>query len=432
MANSAFMNGRTKWLFVLILIPLIAVFGFHHARSQESTLVNHRTCLWEICSIDTMKTSRDKARSELNNPSFDNTIRNEIQLINESGANYVAVATPYDDEFLPYLKRWINEARKQKLNVWFRGNWSSWEGWFEYPKNLSPNEHIAKTREFILNNPDLFRDGDIFDACPECENAGHFPQPMRDAEFNIFIQNQKKSLEMTFKQIDKKVLPNIASIIGGRAIEVLNDKTFSELNNIVSIDHYFSDPKNITKYLDYFKEHNTKVVMSEMGAPIPDLHGEMTESEQALFLENVLERLYKSQNVVGINYYVLTLGTTALINSDNSKRQAYSILQKYFQPGIISGKITNTLGEPLNKITINTNDGITTSTNENGEYYFLIPKRVAILTTEHPEYQTSTQEIEIYKNGEKIKRDFVLTPTKSDWMYNIKFYIKDMFGFNVL
>ena len=62
-------------------------------------------------------------------------------------------------------------VRKHGLSVWFRGNFSGWEEWFGYPK-IKAYEHINKTRNFIINNPELFADGDIFTSCPECENGG--------------------------------------------------------------------------------------------------------------------------------------------------------------------------------------------------------------------------------------------------------------------
>src|SRR5258708_307200 len=103
-----------------------------------------------------MKFSRDAARTEATNPNAQKEIANEVQVIKQFGANCISVATPYDEEFVPYLKMWIEEARKEDLHVWFRGNFSSWEGWFEYPKGMSTQDHLQKTKQFILTHPDLF------------------------------------------------------------------------------------------------------------------------------------------------------------------------------------------------------------------------------------------------------------------------------------
>ena len=81
-----------------------------------------------------MKYSRDLAREKLDDPSFDKIIDKQMADISATGANYVAIGTPYDAEFIPMLKRWVASARKHNLHVWFRGNFSGWEEWFDYPK----------------------------------------------------------------------------------------------------------------------------------------------------------------------------------------------------------------------------------------------------------------------------------------------------------
>ena len=72
----------------------------------SSTLAQSR--YWEIQSIDTMKFSRDLARQKLKDPAFDITIDTQVRLIADSGVTHIAIATPYDEEFLPYLRKWVN------------------------------------------------------------------------------------------------------------------------------------------------------------------------------------------------------------------------------------------------------------------------------------------------------------------------------------
>ena len=190
-----------------IIIVLICVLAVAHTRIQgDEPPPVEKNYIWEIRSIDTMKTSRDMARAELNNMAFDTNIKKELDAIKKTGANYVAIGTPYDKEFLPYMKRWVKYARERDLHIWFRGNWSTWEGWFDYPKSLTPEEHLKLTRTFILENKNLFADEDIFDSCPECENAGHWVQPLRDQEYNEFIRAQVKNNSEAFNIIDKKFI----------------------------------------------------------------------------------------------------------------------------------------------------------------------------------------------------------------------------------
>ena len=151
----------------ILLILLFLSLSVNTAHAQEKT----KPTWWKIQSIDTMKYSRDKAREKLADPSFDAIIEMQIRDIAQTGATHVAIGTPYDNEFLPFLKRWVDTARKYNLKIWFRGNFSGWEGWFDYPP-ISREEHLKLTEKFIKENNNLFKDGDIFISCPECENGG--------------------------------------------------------------------------------------------------------------------------------------------------------------------------------------------------------------------------------------------------------------------
>ena len=154
-------NFVPKILLVLLTSALISPMNIF-AQETDS--------YWEIQSIDTMKFSRDLARERNGDEVFRKIIETNVQKIADVGANYVAIGTPYDEEFLPYLKVWVHAVRSSGLKVWFRGNLSGWEGWFDYP-SVSPQDHIEQIEEFIVNNSDLFEDGDIFTSCTECENG---------------------------------------------------------------------------------------------------------------------------------------------------------------------------------------------------------------------------------------------------------------------
>ncbi len=418
-----------KYVKSISLLLSLFVLGFLYIQNTFVYTADEHNVLWKIRSIDTMKTSRDKAREKLYRPEYDENIKQELTAIKKAGANYVAVDTPYDNEFLPYLRRWVKLARKTRLHVWFRGNWSAWEGWFDYPKNMTPDQHLAKTSEFILTYSDLFEDEDIFDSCPECENAGHWRQPDYNKEYNTFLQKQRLSNQKTFEKIGKKVHSNIASIIGGRAREVLDQKTFDALDNTVAIDHYIHNPSNMGDYITYFYDkHRTKVLVSELGAPIPDINGEMSEEEQAQFISQLFEQLYKHKDAVeGANYYVLTLGTTALLNADYTPRKAYSIVKNYFSPGVVKGKITNPLGDNLKDVTIKLIDGASsTKTDDQGNYILAIPPRSTTLFAMDEEYKTKSRHITISENGKELVQDFVIDPIKPGLFYKLRLQMKNM------
>src|SRR3972149_11347222 len=111
---------------ILIIFTILVFFA------PKTILARER--FFQVQSIDTMKYSRDVAREKLKDFSYDKEIETQVKNIAETGASHVAIATPYDDEFLPFLRRWVKAAREKGLNVWFRGNFSGWENWFDYEK----------------------------------------------------------------------------------------------------------------------------------------------------------------------------------------------------------------------------------------------------------------------------------------------------------
>lgn len=384
-------------------------------------------CLWEICSVDTMKLSRDKARQELDHPEFDQIIAQEMKQIKQTGANYVSIGTPYDKEFLPFLRRWVKAARAEDLKVYFRGNWSSWEGWFEYPKNMTPIEHLIKTNQFLADNLNLFQSGDIFDPCPECENAQFWPQPDKNNDYQQFLLTQQAQTEVQFEKLglEVKVRP---SIIGGRAKEVLGQDTLNRLGNQVNIDHYVPTSKGMSEYIDYFSQHQTKTFVSEFGAPIPDMNGEMSQTQQADFVRSILETLYlKNGNVMGLNYWVASHGTTELINEDGTPRKVYAVLKEYFTPQIVTGRIIDELDKPLSGIRIKTSDGIQTLSDENGLYKLKFPIRKLDLTIEGDIYATQTAQIAQGEMGSSTIQNFTLKPTDPSLIYRLNLWWKQTF-----
>lgn len=377
--------------------------------------------IWEVRSFDTMKTSRDLARAKLYDITYDQEIDKQVQGIKALGANYVALGTPYDKEFVPYLKRWVRAARKHNLKVWYRGNFSGYEGWFEYPKNVSPDQLLQKSEIFIAAHEELFQDGDIFDLCPECENAGHWPQPKKNSEYNAFLQRKHKVLTAAFERLGKDVNISYPSIIGGRAKEVLDAETIKVHGNVVALDHETASSRNYGEYIEYFqKNFQAKTVFSELGAPIPDLHGSMTQEQQAAFLKKVLDELYRHPyDVLGLNYWVYNVGTTAIVNKDGTPRKAASVIESYFKPGWIQGRVVNTLKEGLADSKVFLNNTFHTKTNQDGFYSLPAPAGEYTVRIEHPKYATFSAQVSVKKQQEATL-SAVLQPREKDLHYKVR------------
>ncbi|MCH7641524.1 carboxypeptidase regulatory-like domain-containing protein [Patescibacteria group bacterium] len=325
---------------------------------------------WKVQSIDTVKYSRDLAREKNEDITFDETIELQVKRIAETGATHISIGTPYDEEFLPFLTRWVEAARRHDLKVWFRGNFSGWERWFGYEK-ITRGQHLAKTREFILDNGELFEDGDIFSSCTECENGGPGdPRRTGDLEgYRRFLIEEHKAAKEAFRAIGKSVLTNYNPMNGDVARLVMDEDTTQALGGIVVIDHYVEDPEQLLKDIKAIaRRSGGKVVLGEFGAPIPDIHGRMSEKQQAKWLERALTKTSTIPELIGVNYWTGFGGSSQLWDSKGEARMAVSELTKFYSPKVLHGYVRNELGRPIAKAKLS-GDLKTTETGKNGEFY---------------------------------------------------------------
>ncbi len=336
--------------FIVISIVLF-LFVFLLKTSIYSKM---RVTFWEVQSIDTMKYSRDLSREKLHDALFDAVIEQQVRSIAQTGATHVAIATPYDDEFLPILQRWVNSARRHNLNVWFRGNWSGWEKWFGY-KMVTRAEHIEKTRRFILSHSGLFEDGDVFSACPECENGGPGdPRKTGDATaYRKFLIDEYKVTGDAFRAIKKDVVSNYLSMNGDVARLIMDKETTKKLGGIVTIDHYVATPEKLASDIqEIAKNSGGHVVLGEWGAPIGDIHGALSEEKQAAWIGTAFEQLVTIPELKGINYWVNVGSSTELWSAKGTARKAVDVLTQYYSPKNVKVTVLNSLGSPINNASI--------------------------------------------------------------------------------
>jgi hypothetical protein len=261
----------------------------------------------------------------------------------------VAIATPYDAEFLPFLKRWVAAARRHNVNVWFRGNWSGWEQWFDYSK-ISRSQHIEKTRDFILQNPKLFEDGDVFSACPECENGGP-GDPRVNGDVNghrAFLIEEYGVTKKAFQDIRKKVASNYLSMNGDVAMRIMDSATTKALDGIVTIDHYVKTPEQLNADItDIAQRSGGKVILGEWGSPLPDIHGDQSEAEQKIWIATALKLLAQNESLLGLSYWVNVGGSTSLWDSKGKPRSAVEAVKEWYMPRLVYGFVRDELGNPV-------------------------------------------------------------------------------------
>lgn len=337
----------------LLLIMAIWLMGLMMPHSVSAQTEPHESW-WKVQSIDTMKYSRDPSRAKLKDPSFDQVIEDQVSRIAKTGATHVAIGTPYDEEFIPIMKRWVSAARRHNLSVWFRGNFSGWEGWFEYPE-ITRDQHIEMTKQFILNNKELFKDGDIFTSCPECENGGPGdPRMTGDAAgHKAFLIREHLVATEAFIQIKRQVNAGYYSMNGDVARLIMDKETTHALGGVVAVDHYVDTPEKLVADIkEYIAQSGGKVVLGEFGMPIPDIHGKASEEQQAKWIESALEQLSWIPEVEGVNYWTSFGGSTLLWNDNGSARQAVDVVSRYFGSSQYTGQVVNVLQRPVPNVSV--------------------------------------------------------------------------------
>lgn len=368
---------------------------------------------WTFQSIDTMKYSRDRAREELP----DALIERQMNDIAKTGATHVAIATPYDEEFVPELTRWVGAARQEGLSVWFRGNWSGWEGWFGYQR-IGRDEHLKETEAFILGHPDLFKDGDVFSSCPECENGGP-GDPRRTGDvagYRRFLIAEYQSMTRAFQKIHRDVRANFFSMNGDVARLIMDKETTKALGGIVTIDHYVKTPEQLAKDVDEIaSKSGGRVVLGEFGAPIPDIHGDMKESAQAGWVEGALRLLKRSQHVIGMSYWLSVGGSTEIWTDSGRPREAVGVLTRYFRPKIVYGFVRDELGRAVVGAQVSVDDE-GTMTDKNGYYVLKVSsedtEKIRISKQGFSEYEE-----DVFDGAKEM--DVTLIRTDKDWRFRL-------------
>ncbi len=351
-----------KWIFLFFVTTLLYLL------IKPTTFAQTQANWWSFRSIDTMKYSRDVAREKLVDAKFRDVIDQQVKDISETGASHVAIATPYDEEFYPFLKAWVDAARKYKLNVWFRGNFSGWEKWFDYPK-ITRSEHLQKTREFIEKHAELFKDGDVFTACPECENGGPGdPRQNGDVDgHRQFLIDEYLMTSDLFRKQKKQIVTNYNSMNGDVARLIMDKNTAKALGGIVAIDHYVSTPQKLADdIVNISRQSDAKIILGEFGAPIPDINGKLTEEEQAKWINEAMKKLVSLPELEGLNYWVNTGGSTELWDQSGRPRKAVSIISQFYKPKTyqiitmakFNKSIAGVSAEYLNRKFISSKDGV--------------------------------------------------------------------------
>ncbi len=385
--------------------------------------------MFKVQSIDTMKYSRDRAGQFLEDPSSHQAfVDKQMELIAAAGATHVAIDTPYDEKFLPVLTLWVNSARAHHLLVFFRGNFSGWEGWYGYAK-ISRDDHERLLTKFIRSNASLFVPDDIFTPCTECENGGPGdPRQTGDTEgYNTFLVEEKKIADAEFSNIRRQVTV-YTSMNADIARYVITPSVAHDLGGTILIDHYTTSTEQFSGDVKMLGELlHANIGIGEFGTPIPDLNGVMSDTEQAKFVQDTLDGLYQGTGVVPLmNYWVLKGGSTALINDDDTLRSSYRILSSFYKAPYLYGTISNSLGEPVIGTTMVIGSTTKRIVRDNA-YNLYLPEFYRSITVTKPGYKDVTLRLPAVL-ATSSRRDIYLSPTQPTFFYNMKLLIRKLSG----
>jgi hypothetical protein len=297
---------------------------------------------WQVTSIDTMKVSRDMAQNTID--VTDEVIDLNARLVADAGSTHMAIGTPYDKEFIPVMKRWIEAGRKHNINIWFRGNFSGWEnennsghGWFNYPLLESISEHHELTKRFLQTHVDLFKSGDIFTSCPEPEN-GHlingFWRSEQDKEnLRKFMVDSYRICEAGFQKIAQETGENVSYGYfshNGDVAKAIGRETATLIGRKVGLDHYVYDTAEMGAWIDDTQATyggDIELFLGEYGAPRDNTP--MDPKIQAEFIDTMLREEITPRKLHAVNYWVLSNGNTALYDQTGEK-PSYKVIQSYY------------------------------------------------------------------------------------------------------
>lgn len=345
--------------------------------------------MFKIQAVDTMKYSRDAARNE----SVTKQIPKMVALVAEMHPTHIALGTPYDEEFYPVLKLWVLEARKHNLNVWFRGNMSAWEGWFDRKKYRDPLQHHADIAAFIQKHPDLFAKGDIFTPAPEPENGG-FGDPRTGEEikkkFFDFLPESYRNCRDAFARIGIEVTCGYFSTNGDVA-KIIPTYVYQQSGGVQVIDHYVRTPEELIRDIQaLYAQNHLPIVLGEFGLPIPDIHGSLSDNEQNRLIEETLSELAKHRTIVhGMNYWTAFGGSTKIFSDNLEPKPAVKTIAQYFSPVHVYGRVLDEWDEPVGGVNVQV-EGLSRSVSTSlGEYSVLTLSSNRKLTAKKDGYITT-------------------------------------------
>lgn len=275
----------------------------------------------------------------VNNPLSDSDILKVVQSVKATNATHIAISVPLD--FPDYAKKWCNVAHANGLKVIHRGTWSAIEGIYNFTKAVGANRPadtinhwVNITASYIVANPELFADGDLWAVLPErtegiFQDATAFlPAPLPD-NYTAFFNALVDASEAAFAQVGKKVLVGFSANNWTEVNSGWIGQGFFDRARITCVDHYGTDHLPASMYTELkavYDKHLYPVFLQEWGN-----YWNNGSLSDAVSMFDTFDKLAADKILVGFNYWGGWSGNPeSIFNADYSLNDKGKELAKRF------------------------------------------------------------------------------------------------------
>lgn len=291
-----------------------------------------------ITSVDVMKFTKDRVANQPSNAQIKTIVATIVDNIHP---DYLAISVPidpttdYSNKPAPrtaeeFTRAWTDAIHAEGKNVIFRGTWSSIEGIYNFPKLVGnarfpagdassamtdgDSTWLGKTYNYILDNPGLFSDGDIWAVLPE-RTEGIFRDETSflgydglDIQTNYvkFFSDLNKVSAQAFAQIGKNVrvgmtANNFSEVGSGWLVPTTYDTS-----GMIVIDHYgiTHTPLEMENNLRAaFNKYHKPIFLQEWGDYWNRTRDEADRKVYLSEMYGVFAKLAQEKILVGFNYW---------------------------------------------------------------------------------------------------------------------------------
>lgn len=245
---------------------------------------------------------------------------------------YVAIAVPYDN--VTKYANYVADARTKGFKgIWHRAHWNRWQGDNGEDADMTAQEYLDDTYDWIIDNSSLIANGDLFTTCVEANNADgvNTTDPFRTTgsfdftKYNRFLRDQVTYANAAMTAIGKSVRTNLLSFSlslldlngqtldsgdGGNANGLDNADMVAYMDSIVTIDHYLSSSyRTGSTYATPYASDLAKLklafpscrfMIGEWGF---HTESEGSDGEQYGVYDSVVNVLRQRSDIIGLNFW---------------------------------------------------------------------------------------------------------------------------------